>query len=113
MKEGVIGSSWSNKHNVLAVALAPKEPFWKEPGIHQLNAFQCLVAYRHTSEQADLSYAFMRSLRFHTSALVIHLVSTDKMDAHRQGGRLLHRALHHCILPWCLAKCDVPPASGQ
>jgi hypothetical protein len=45
MKEGVIGSSRTNKHKVLAVALAQKEPLWKWPGIHLLNAFQCLVAY--------------------------------------------------------------------
>jgi hypothetical protein len=78
MKEGVIGSSWLNKHKVLAVALAPAEPFWKWLGIHPLNAFQGLVAYCHTSKQADLSHAFMRPLRFHTGAQGILLVNTAR-----------------------------------
>ena len=74
MIQGVIGSPWSDKYKVLAVARAPEEPFWKWPGIHSLNAFQGLVAYRHTAKQAELSHAFMRLLRFHTGAQGIHLV---------------------------------------
>ena len=33
MKQGVIRSQWSEKHKVLAVAIAPKEPLWEWPGI--------------------------------------------------------------------------------
>ena len=52
MKQGVIGSQWSDKHKVLAVAIAPKGPLW------------------------DLPHAFMRLLPvgFHMGAQGIHLV---------------------------------------
>ena len=43
MKQGVIGSPWSDKHKVLAVAIAPKEPLWEWPGIHPLNTFSSVV----------------------------------------------------------------------
>ena len=74
MKQGVIGSPRSDKHKVLAVARAPKEPFWKWPGVDPLNAFQSLVSYCHTAKQADLPHAFMCLLGFHTGAQGIHLV---------------------------------------
>ena len=74
MKQGVIGTPWSDKDKVLAVAIAPKEPLWEWPGIHSLNTFQGLVPYGHTAKKADLPHAFMRLLGFHTGAKGIHLV---------------------------------------
>ena len=74
MKQGVIGSPWLDKHKVLAVAIAPKEPLWDWPSIHPLNTFQGLVPYGHTSKQADLPHAFMCLLGFHTGAQGIRLV---------------------------------------
>ena len=73
MKQGVIGSQWWDKHKVLEVAIAPKEPLWEWPG---MNTFQGLVPYGHTSKQADLPHAFMRLLGFHmpVGARGIHLV---------------------------------------
>ena len=75
MKQGVIGTLWSEKHKVLAVAIAPKEPFWEQPGIHSLNALHGLVAYCHTAEQIDLSNAFMCLLMFHAGAQGIYLAN--------------------------------------
>ena len=73
MKQGVIGSQWSDKHKVLAVAIAPKEPIREWPGIHPLNTLQGLVPYSHTAKQADLPHAFMLLLGFHMGAEGIHL----------------------------------------
>ena len=69
MKQGVIGSQWWDKHKVLEVAIAPKEPLWEWPG---MNTFQGLVPYGHTAKKADLPHAFMLLLGFHTGAQGIH-----------------------------------------
>jgi hypothetical protein len=55
MKQGMIGSPWSDEHKVLAVAIALKEPLREWPHMHQLNTFQGLVPYSNTTKQADLS----------------------------------------------------------
>ena len=74
MKQGVIGSPWSDKHKVLAVAIAPKEPLWEWPGIHPQNTFQGLVPYGPMATQPNKLIspmplcAFWGSIREHKAS---------------------------------------------